>query len=159
MAVRDAVRDLLTAYAAVVRSQEGTVPFEPSAAVVQPNEFVVFKRYRDESASRAHVGSAENTAFNERLAPLIRLRCGLAVTPATRDALTLVVSRQQGRQLSSSDAQRVLAAARHRVLDEAEAMWLVAESLEDTFVPAVRYIQCCSGTLVTKGVGTSAPVA
>jgi quinol monooxygenase YgiN len=68
----DEVRDLLSAYASVVRAQEGTVLFEPSTAVEQPNEFVVFERYRDESAFRAHVATVENAAFNQRLAPLIR---------------------------------------------------------------------------------------
>ena len=84
------MRDLLTACAAAVRSQEGTVLFEPSTSVEQPNEFVVFERYRDESAFRAHVGSAENTTFNERLAPLIRSDVALRFLRPLRDARTRV---------------------------------------------------------------------
>jgi autoinducer 2-degrading protein len=61
----DAVRDLLAGYAAVVRADAGTVLFEPSTATERPRDVVVFERYVDEAAFRAHVAAPENAAFND----------------------------------------------------------------------------------------------
>jgi quinol monooxygenase YgiN len=64
---RDVVRALLADYAAVVRADDGTLLFEPGTVADRPEEFVVFERYRDEAAFRAHIGAPENGVFNTAL--------------------------------------------------------------------------------------------
>lgn len=62
------VRDLLAAYAAVVRTTDGTILFEPSTVAGHAEHFVVFERYRDQAAFEAHLAAAENKTFNADLA-------------------------------------------------------------------------------------------
>ncbi len=64
---RDVVRALLADYAAMVRADDGTLLFEPGTVADRPEEFVVFERYRDAAAFRAHLGAPENGTFNEAL--------------------------------------------------------------------------------------------
>jgi len=65
---RDVVRALLADYADVVRADAGTQLFEPGTVADRPDDFVVFERYRDEAAFRAHLGAPENGVFNAALA-------------------------------------------------------------------------------------------
>jgi D-arabinose 5-phosphate isomerase GutQ len=60
---------------------------------------------------------------------------------------------------SQADIEGLLLAGRNRILDEAEALRLVGESLDESFVAAVRLIRMAQGKVVTVGVGTSGPVA
>ncbi len=53
----------------------------------------------------------------------------------------------------------LLEAGRSRIFDEAEALRLVGDSLDESFVAAVRLIRMAPGKVVTVGVGTSGPVA
>ncbi|MBK6870369.1 MAG: antibiotic biosynthesis monooxygenase [Kineosporiaceae bacterium] len=62
------VRDLLAAYALVVRASDGTILFEPSTVAGHAQTFVVFERYRDAAAFEAHLAAAENKTFNADLA-------------------------------------------------------------------------------------------
>ena len=62
------VRDLLAGYAEVVRASDGTVLFEASTVAKRPQDFVVFERYRDDAAFRAHLAADENAQFNSAVA-------------------------------------------------------------------------------------------
>ena len=53
----------------------------------------------------------------------------------------------------------LLRAGRSRILCEAEALRLIGDSLDESFVAAVRLIRMAPGKVVTVGVGTSGPVA
>jgi D-arabinose 5-phosphate isomerase GutQ len=53
----------------------------------------------------------------------------------------------------------LLEAGRSRIFCEAEALRLIGESLDESFVAAVRLIRMAPGKVVTVGVGTSGPVA
>lgn len=53
----------------------------------------------------------------------------------------------------------LIAAGRQRIAEEAAALRSVGESLDDSFVGAVRLIRESAGKVVTVGVGTSGPVA
>jgi quinol monooxygenase YgiN len=64
---RDVVRALLADYAELVRADDGTLLFEPGTVADHPEQFVVFERYRDEAAFRAHIGAPENAVFNAAL--------------------------------------------------------------------------------------------
>ncbi len=71
----EAMGDLLAAYAAVVRSGDGTAQLDacqgPSTLAARPGGFLVVEQYRDEAAFRAPVNAAALTACNKDLAPLI----------------------------------------------------------------------------------------
>jgi D-arabinose 5-phosphate isomerase GutQ len=56
-------------------------------------------------------------------------------------------------------SEDLLTAGRNRIFDEAEVLRLVGDSLDDSFVAAVRLIRMAQGKVVTVGVGTSGPVA
>jgi hypothetical protein len=56
-------------------------------------------------------------------------------------------------------SEGLLAAGRSRILCEAEALRLIGDSLDESFVAAVRLIRMAPGKVVTVGVGTSGPVA
>jgi arabinose-5-phosphate isomerase len=56
-------------------------------------------------------------------------------------------------------SEDLLAAGRSRIFDEAEALRLVGDSLDESFIAAVRLIRMAQGKVVTVGVGTSGPVA
>jgi D-arabinose 5-phosphate isomerase GutQ len=56
-------------------------------------------------------------------------------------------------------SEGLLAAGRSRIIAEAEALRLVGDSLDESFVAAVRLIRSSEGKVVTVGVGTSGPVA
>jgi D-arabinose 5-phosphate isomerase GutQ len=56
-------------------------------------------------------------------------------------------------------SEGLLGAGRSRIFDEAEALRLVGDSLDETFVAAVRLIRMAQGKVITVGVGTSGPVA
>jgi D-arabinose 5-phosphate isomerase GutQ len=56
-------------------------------------------------------------------------------------------------------SEGLLRAGRSRILCEAEAMRLIGDSLDESFVAAVRLIRMAPGKVVTVGVGTSGPVA
>jgi D-arabinose 5-phosphate isomerase GutQ len=60
---------------------------------------------------------------------------------------------------NQADTEGLLGAGRSRIFDEAEAMRLVGDSLDESFVAAVRLIRMAQGKVVTVGVGTSGPVA
>ncbi|HEX6757367.1 MAG TPA: SIS domain-containing protein [Propionibacteriaceae bacterium] len=60
---------------------------------------------------------------------------------------------------SSAVRERLLEAGRSRIFDEAEALRLIGDSLDESFVAAVRLIRMAEGKVVTVGVGTSGPVA
>jgi D-arabinose 5-phosphate isomerase GutQ len=53
----------------------------------------------------------------------------------------------------------LLGAGRNRIFEEAEALRLIGDSLDESFVAAVRLIRMAQGKVVTAGVGTSGPVA
>jgi len=61
--------------------------------------------------------------------------------------------------LNRDDSEGLLKAGRSRIFDEAEALRLIGESLDERFVAAVRLIRMARGKVVTVGVGTSGPVA
>ena len=61
--------------------------------------------------------------------------------------------------LNRDDSEGLLKAGRSRIFDEAEALRLIGESLDESFVAAVRLIRMARGKVVTVGVGTSGPVA
>jgi D-arabinose 5-phosphate isomerase GutQ len=61
--------------------------------------------------------------------------------------------------IKPADNESLVVAGRSRILDEAEALRLVAESLDESFVAAVRLIRIAQGKVVTVGVGTSGPIA
>jgi D-arabinose 5-phosphate isomerase GutQ len=56
-------------------------------------------------------------------------------------------------------SERLLTAGRGRIFDEVAALRLVGDSLDESFVAAVRLIRMAQGKVVTVGVGTSGPVA
>jgi arabinose-5-phosphate isomerase len=58
-----------------------------------------------------------------------------------------------------AESEALLRAGRSRIYDEAGALRLVGDSLDETFVAAVRLIRMAQGKVVTVGVGTSGPVA
>jgi D-arabinose 5-phosphate isomerase GutQ len=58
-----------------------------------------------------------------------------------------------------ADSEGLLRAGRSRISHEAEALHLVGDSLDESFVAAVRLIRAAPGKVVTVGVGTSGPVA
>jgi len=60
---------------------------------------------------------------------------------------------------NQDDSEGLLKAGRSRIFDEAEALRLIGESLDERFVAAVRLIRMARGKVVTVGVGTSGPVA
>jgi D-arabinose 5-phosphate isomerase GutQ len=60
---------------------------------------------------------------------------------------------------SPADNEGLLAVGRSRIFEEAQALRLVGESLDESFVAAVRLIRSSEGKVVTVGVGTSGPVA
>jgi quinol monooxygenase YgiN len=62
------VTGLLSGYAASVRAAEGTVRFEPTTSVDDDHAFVVFERYVDDAAFRAHLAAPENAVFNDAVA-------------------------------------------------------------------------------------------
>ena len=66
---RDAVRDLLMAYAGSVRSEPGAELFAPTTSSDDDHAFVVFERYADEAAFQAHLSAPENDRFNEQVRP------------------------------------------------------------------------------------------
>lgn len=53
----------------------------------------------------------------------------------------------------------LLSAGRRRIFDEADGLRLIGDSLDESFVSAVRLIRRASGKVITVGVGTSGPVA
>lgn len=53
----------------------------------------------------------------------------------------------------------LLSAGRRRIFDEADALRLIGDSLDESFVSAVRLVRRASGKVITVGVGTSGPVA
>jgi D-arabinose 5-phosphate isomerase GutQ len=61
--------------------------------------------------------------------------------------------------LNRDDSEGLLKAGRSRIFDEAEALRLIGDSLDVSFVAAVRLIRMSRGKVVTVGVGTSGPVA
>jgi D-arabinose 5-phosphate isomerase GutQ len=60
---------------------------------------------------------------------------------------------------SPADNEGLLAVGRSRIFEEAQALRLVGESIDESFVAAVRLIRSSEGKVVTVGVGTSGPVA
>jgi D-arabinose 5-phosphate isomerase GutQ len=60
---------------------------------------------------------------------------------------------------SQADNEALLLAGRSRIFNEVEAVRLIGESLDDSFVAAVRLIRMAQGKVVTVGVGTSGPIA
>ena len=56
-------------------------------------------------------------------------------------------------------SEGLLAAGRGRIFAEAEALRMIGDSLDESFVAAVRLIRMAQGKVVTVGVGTSGPVA
>ena len=69
------------------------------------------------------------------------------------------MSDMQTKTPSRADSETLLLAARTRIYDEADALRMVGDSLDETFVAAVRLIRMAQGKVVTVGVGTSGPVA
>jgi D-arabinose 5-phosphate isomerase GutQ len=55
--------------------------------------------------------------------------------------------------------EALLGSGSRRILEEVEALRLIADSLDESFVAAVRLIRRATGKVVTVGVGTSGPVA
>lgn len=68
---REVVADLIGAYAEHVNASLGTVRFEVYTERDDPNQFVIIECYRDEDAFKAHLADPANTAFNDKLGPLI----------------------------------------------------------------------------------------
>jgi quinol monooxygenase YgiN len=62
------VRDLISGYADTVRRADGTLLFEPCVLRGKGAEFLVFERYRDRDAFKAHLAADANRAFNAALA-------------------------------------------------------------------------------------------
>lgn len=60
---------------------------------------------------------------------------------------------------NQDDSEGLLKAGRSRIFDEADALRLIGDSLDESFVAAVRLIRMARGKVVTVGVGTSGPVA
>lgn len=66
-----AVQDLIVAYADEVRAEPGNLRFEVYRRAESPAAFVVFERYADEAAFRAHLAHPAGRAFNDELVLLI----------------------------------------------------------------------------------------
>ncbi|MGO4617175.1 putative quinol monooxygenase [Nocardia sp. 2YAB30] len=58
--------DLVAAFTAATRAEEGNLWFDWSRSVDDPTEFVLIEAFRDQAAGAAHVGSPHfKTAMNE----------------------------------------------------------------------------------------------
>ena len=62
------VASLLASYAEVVREDDGTELFEPSTDRGDGQSFIVFERYRDKDAFKAHLAAQAGQDFNAALA-------------------------------------------------------------------------------------------
>ncbi|QAY73742.1 antibiotic biosynthesis monooxygenase [Agromyces protaetiae] len=64
---RVVVAELIAGFADHVRADPGTLVFEPFTGVDDDHDFVVYERYVDEAAFRAHLADPAGVPFNAAL--------------------------------------------------------------------------------------------
>lgn len=69
--VANDVCEMLLEYRTVVRNEPGNLVFTCHQQNGQPETFMVYEVYRDQSAFNAHISSHENGVFNRKLVPLL----------------------------------------------------------------------------------------
>ena len=65
----DIVGELLRGFTEEVRGEPGNLSFRAWRSAGDPNRFIVYEEYADDSAFRAHLASAHNESFNRSIAP------------------------------------------------------------------------------------------
>ena len=65
------VADMIAGLARDVRTEPGSIVFEPHREAENPRAFVVFEKYRDEEAFQAHMSMPYGAVFNARLREVI----------------------------------------------------------------------------------------
>lgn len=67
----DRIAGLLHDFAEVVRAEEGTIMFDATRLVDDPDRFFVYEVYRDDEAFQAHLSAPAGVPFNAELQTLI----------------------------------------------------------------------------------------
>ena len=63
------IAELLRDFTTQVREEPGNLSFRAWRSASDPNRFIVYEEYADDTAFRDHLASAHNESFNRSIAP------------------------------------------------------------------------------------------